>query len=355
MIAIQKPPNFSIANVHHRHPSAPPAVVVQPTRTPGLLSLSKPAQRPQRPRQTQWPKQASSPKPAPVAAAVVPALKPAAEIVEKKGPSPSRGRQHSKAKDKQNRSASHSSVRSRRNINRQPSPPTLPSSQAEVPTTPTLDPVMDRIVRAAPKLSARPSGKLARRRQPNIVPFELPTPSKAIPVPKRNNSFSVPLSRSDPFLSHTPPRKSKSRKPFDGFPICDDMTDAGDLSELDISPPVTPTPMRAKRYDDGPRTAPLTTSTVAFPFTSPPSPLAHKNGRRHKRTPSEGVFTMSSDEDRHSPDWSTPSKALFTSTSTSTSREEDLERQAAALAAAYFASSTFQNSPSPDELPPPAF
>lgn len=214
------------------------------------------------------------------------------------------------------------------------------------------------IVRTAPKLASRPSGKLARRRQPNLVPFELPLPSKAIPVPKRENSTSV-LSHSDPFLPHVLPRKSKFKKPTkaDGFPICDDMTDAGDFSELSL--PATPTPSRAKRYDDGPRTAPLSTSTVGFPFRSPPSPLAHKSGRRHKRTPSEGVFQMSSDEDPSSPS-SDDVKTLFgsqprTRAVTTAAKEEELERQAAAFAAAYFASSTFQNSPSPDELPPPAF
>lgn len=48
MLLVQKQPNFSLNPLpltyhHRRHPSAPPAVVfVQPTRTPGLLSLSKP-------------------------------------------------------------------------------------------------------------------------------------------------------------------------------------------------------------------------------------------------------------------------------------------------------------------------
>lgn len=35
--------------------------------------------------------------------------------------------------------------------------------------------------------------------------------------------------------------------------------------------------------------------------------------------------------------------------------EQEREALAAAAAAAYFASSNFQNSPSPEELPPPAF
>ena len=44
MIMVQKPIHLlsSPSTYHRRHPSAPPAVLVQPTRTPGLLSLSKP-------------------------------------------------------------------------------------------------------------------------------------------------------------------------------------------------------------------------------------------------------------------------------------------------------------------------
>jgi hypothetical protein len=46
MIMVQKPVHLlSSPSTHHhrRHPSAPPTVLVQPTRIPGLLSLSKPA------------------------------------------------------------------------------------------------------------------------------------------------------------------------------------------------------------------------------------------------------------------------------------------------------------------------
>jgi len=44
MIMVQKPHHLlSSPSTHHRrHPSAPPAVLVQPTHIPGLLSLSKP-------------------------------------------------------------------------------------------------------------------------------------------------------------------------------------------------------------------------------------------------------------------------------------------------------------------------
>lgn len=87
MILVHKPqshfPTFPAGQTltHRRHPSAPvPALVaVQPTRTPGLLSLSKPQiQAQQKPR--------SSPKlkhKSPQPAHAVATLKPAPEIVEK--------------------------------------------------------------------------------------------------------------------------------------------------------------------------------------------------------------------------------------------------------------------------------
>lgn len=56
MLLVHKPPALlpsqSPLYLHTRHPSAPPAVVVHPTRTPGLLTLSKPP-RPPLPRQNQ--------------------------------------------------------------------------------------------------------------------------------------------------------------------------------------------------------------------------------------------------------------------------------------------------------------
>lgn len=226
--------------------------------------------------------------------------------------------------------------------------------------------------RAAPKLTAHPSGKLARRRQSAIAPFQFPElqSSKTIAVPpKRSNSTPGLLSKSDPSVSHMPPRKTsklrlgtlKSRK--GGFPICDDLTEAGDLSEQEYSPPPTQSPaLRGMRYDDGPRTAPLTSSTVAFPFSLPPSPLAKKGVRRHLRSPSDGIFNMSSDEDR-TPRGEHPEayRDLLgldrrgSAASIDLLTPEALLEGDAALVAGYFASSTFQNSPSPEELPPPPF
>jgi hypothetical protein len=76
MLLVQKPhtltlPQFPL-HAHRRHPSAPPTVVVLPTRTPGLLTLSKPLRPPQRQNQRQTTKPLS--KSTPVARAPLPSL-----------------------------------------------------------------------------------------------------------------------------------------------------------------------------------------------------------------------------------------------------------------------------------------
>ncbi|KAJ3884797.1 hypothetical protein GG344DRAFT_60132 [Lentinula edodes] len=377
---------------HRRHPSAPPAVVVQPTKIPGLLSLSKPVQRqlPSLPRHRPSPKSkqvqpSPSPKatPAPEATSV---LKPSAEILANKSASANaRGRLHSKPKEKltSTRSNSHSAVRGRRNNTRQQSPP-LPTSQAEVPPSPTyksnssnpFDPFLDdsnvrsKFTRPAsiPTLATHPSGKLARRRQPNL-PFNSTksnTPSKAIPVPRSFNSVGANLSRSEPSASNVRPRRGNPFPAGDPFPICDDLTDTEDDTD-DSTPPVTPTRSRAApRFNlglgDGPRTAPITASSSGFPFSvsSTPSPVGRKTVRTHHRVPSEGIFAMSSDEESityraaNGPDIDLKALLRQAAKRLPLSDESEQEREAAA-AAAYFASSNFQNSPSPEELPPPSF
>ncbi|OBZ67843.1 hypothetical protein A0H81_12327 [Grifola frondosa] len=173
MIAVQKPPLplFSAPTFrqsHSRHPSAP--VVVRPTHTPGVLSLSKPLpqrlqQPPQPQRSPRVPKskpQQRSPRPVPAQAASV--EKPAPVNTQKVvGASPeeaklqpalvipnpdrsTRGRQQSKlAKDKADRrSISVSSSRlSARRLAHQPSPPpTRIPSQAEASTKLAVTPVL---------------------------------------------------------------------------------------------------------------------------------------------------------------------------------------------------------------------
>ncbi|KAG7448535.1 uncharacterized protein BT62DRAFT_929618 [Guyanagaster necrorhizus] len=383
MMLVQKQPNFNISSPHfvlnHRkHPSAPPAVIVQATRTPGLLSIQRAQQRVN-----------PSPKPRHALARVFqPArpdtqqqlLKPSPEIVEKK-PSPQlspekRGRQLAKVKAKTARSSSRSPVRGRRNHTRQPSPKNLIQnpSQDEVPSTPTrkstaanifdsfsadfdsLDDFVSPPVRVAPTLASHPSGKLARRRQPQAS-GELSTPGRAIPVPQHLKPIPLTLSRSlpaRPFKGKTAPDTS-NWKPF---PICDDSIEAGTIFD-NYSPPTTPTrqrPSRSKRFDDGPRTAPLTRSVTAFSFNLSPSPSAPKKASRHVRVSSDGVFHMS-DEDLSSQ--SISEDASSSDEMSSGPRQKALCAPRPGMTQqeieGYFASSTFQNSPSPEELPPPAF
>ena len=70
MLLVQKPltltPSQSPLYAHRRHPSAPSTVVVHSTRTPGLLTLSKPPRPPlQRQSQRQTPKRLPNSKSAP--------------------------------------------------------------------------------------------------------------------------------------------------------------------------------------------------------------------------------------------------------------------------------------------------
>lgn len=76
---------------------------------------------------------------------------------------------------------------------------------------------------------------------------------------------------------------------------------------------------------------------------STPSPAI----RKHYRAPSDGVFNMSFDEDSSS-DTSEGLRNLFGDL-LAHKRRPDGEK------AGYFASSQFQNSPSPDDLPAPDF
>jgi hypothetical protein len=87
MMLVQKQLSLAPAVHHRRHPSAPPALIVQPTRTPGLLSLSKPAPKPMPQRQlspAQRPQQQKSPRPRQQQQQPRSALLNAAEITDKK-------------------------------------------------------------------------------------------------------------------------------------------------------------------------------------------------------------------------------------------------------------------------------
>ena len=178
--------------------------------------------------------------------------------------------------------------------------PFLVSSESESDNPPSTPTKANLPVRPAPKLSPRPTGKLARRRQ-NVkdVP-STPTPSMAVSVPRRHGQVptwegrALNLSRSVPSLSSIP----SSEATRDVFPICDDLEDD------DVFAPSTPvrskggpvTWLQSPIYDDGPRTVPLTNTFASFPFNSKLTP-APTPGRMplHVRSPSEGVFNLSMD------------------------------------------------------------
>ncbi|KAJ7204751.1 hypothetical protein GGX14DRAFT_646109 [Mycena pura] len=338
MMLVQKPPHFSMSlaqspylHTHRRHPSAPHpvAVVVQPTRTPGLLSLSKPARRPDHkpsPKPRQAPFAARSPRPAPAEA--TPPLKPAPEV---RGPPEVRGRPQGKRQlhHPQQRSSSHAAPSRRR----QPSP----------------DPF-----KAAPAPAPPPS----KRRQ-----MPIPVPSRQAPA----NDHPL-LSRSDPVLSHMPrrkPQRANTLDPYGQFPICDDMTDAGSRPstptprsrpELRLSEPRTPT--RRSRLPEPPLTAPISGATSAsfpFPSTSTSTPSSSPQRRpavaaaRRAKHLSEGVMLPISF-------FPADDSPLLARRSRSSDRDDaHAPVDPSALPDGYFASSMFQNSPSPDELPPPLF
>lgn len=186
-----------------------------------------------------------------------------------------------------------------------------------------------------------------------------PTPAKAVAVPRPHgqlptwDSRPMNLSRSVPSLSTI----MSDGMAKDEFPVCDDLTDAEDDDVFGPS-----TPVRSKgpsvAYDDGPRTAPLTNPRSGFPFDPKPVPThTPERKREHTRFPSEGVFNLSMDEDSS---FFSPSGA---SGELKAKADFPLARRRIASAAStplgvkrdFWASSKFQNSPSPDVLPIPAF
>lgn len=218
------------------------------------------------------------------------------------------------------------------------------------------------MVRLTPKLTANPSGKLARRRQPAAATVSpTPVPSKAVTVPRNNYRRGHGHTHSMLNVSRSAP--SAASPAASNFPVCDDTTDADGLT-----PPATPTrgmgtwQQTLLAYDDGPRTAPLTlTSGFNFPAGMvTPSPSSRRQGQ-HLRSPSEGVFSMSFDEDSSSSDSAIEGLKMLVGllpnkrASMPVSSNKRPAHLSAKAKASLYASSLFQNSPSPDELPPPAF
>jgi hypothetical protein len=288
---------------------------------------------------------------------------------------------HSKDKNlRKKRSASQLSLRasgSGKHNGHQSSPPipsTMMSShkqkplQAEVPVNSAnhFDPFVDHS-------TSTPSP--SPRKQPQ---------SKAIPVNTSSTHRTPTLARSDPLpiLSNRQTRHQRQRPSLTSkralttqvFPICDDMTEIADDDE-----PLTPI---ARRLYEG---APLQSAPVPLEFFSqaPHFSPSKKIGdgsrnRKHRRTPSEGgVFHMSSDEEVSSgpggvvlndnskvkgffgpfnpaagKNTMTPPRAVA-GIRTGHVEGSTMNMSTSVDKATFFASSVFQNSPSPDELPDP--
>ncbi|PPR01231.1 hypothetical protein CVT24_005995 [Panaeolus cyanescens] len=351
---VQKPHSIILPaapyTTHRRHPSAP--VVVQPTNVPGMLSLSKPVARQspqrnlpsnQRHNQKQTPKAIVKPQ-------VVRAqtMVPTDDLPQSKSQAPTatpspRGRAQGKShKDK--------TVTIKRSVSRgkharQPSPP-LPQPQIQDPASQAEVPIINSSNHFDPFLDSSPTNmhiqsKQTRRRIP-IPMTPSPAPSKAI---------NVPVARSQP--------------PAFKFPIKEDSS----LAAADpINPPSTPpaTPNKRSYLDEVIRTAPPLSRPV-FDL-SPSIKSARKREQKHRRAPSEGVFNMSSDDDSSSSNSDTDIfkfklktshvtpvrkvNPVFLSSSPMDS-DSSLNEGHEKVVAGYFASSQFQNSPSPDELPDP--
>ncbi|EIW78324.1 hypothetical protein CONPUDRAFT_91792 [Coniophora puteana RWD-64-598 SS2] len=398
---------------HRRHPSAPPAVVVQATKTPGLLSISKPARPSSRQQFNLQPpasnhKNARSPKQkqpqqarqSPVKAdqsedpsKASPAKKAAdSDAVEKqeKTSSPQspekrpRGRQQGKPpKDK----APTSNAQTRRNNIRQPSPPipsqaednaSISSDTNRNPSSNSFDPfvvssdsesdnsqaVATTVPRkgstkqASPASNGASAGKPSRKRRAVPQAPTTPTPaSKAVPIPRKEKAHTRPdLSRSAPIAAAAPIHANmRSSVAFSArFPVCDDTTD----TENDDVPS---TPTRSKsgwqQFEDSlTRSVPLPDKGFSFGVMNSPPPRARTTG--HYRSPSEGVgvFNASFDEDMYGPgpnaEASEELKKLFGLLPNGTAHSNESRER---LLGAFFANSAFQNSPSPDELPAPDF
>ena len=289
------------------------------------------------------------------------------------------------------------------NHGRQPSPP-FPqpqlqqiSSQAEVAVNSSINPTnfFDTSLDNDSSLSSDPPSpipfaKSVTPRQQTRTSMPSQVHSEVISVPAATKRQTPNISRSNPLPSHIRQRpRPISARPssFQPFPICDDMDDPADHGG-----PITP-PTTRRHYDNGLQTAPISSRTPgSFPLNamdlpSSPSPAVRRRGnRKHRRAPSEGVFHMSSDEDMSSGSggtvlsphvqalfglvntskpslpstFSTPVRPIppykrdsASPSDSSSSKENQLEREVAEKAAGYFASSMFQNSPSPEELPDP--
>lgn len=348
--AAQLPTPPAFQQQHRRAPSAP-AMSVQPTKTPGLLSLSKPAAPAKSQRQQRSPKlkaaqaaavpQQRSPKQAPAQAHPVHA--PTTTSPSAGSPTPEqrpRGRQHHGKDNKGRRNTSNSPAHRNPSLPENAPAQTAPRRPAArrpqsfaapkgsdpflVPASdlPSVAPAAGKSIRPTPALSAQPSGKLARRRRPSP---DSPTPAhaKAVPIPHVTSHPGLPLSRSAPTNVTRPgPRRSTSGAVPDGiaFPVCDDTAEDDDEPAY-------------RRFDDGLRTAPQAT----FGFPNSPSPRI--------RSSSGGFMSGSFDEEYLNTPVDDVRTLLFGLSPAPAFPQSFVPKDLR------FANSQFQNSPDPDDLP----
>ncbi|KAH7344913.1 hypothetical protein B0J17DRAFT_637522 [Rhizoctonia solani] len=255
-VAVQTPPVFHPTFQQNRHSAPPPASLLTPAkkRTPGIITLSKPVnprqspkQRkasPSAPAQTQTQTQTATPK---SEKSRKPRSRPTSDEEEHESPSKPRGRR----------------TNEKTSPNGSPAAPKRRPSPRQTPT---------------PESDSKPSGRLARNRKgftkstPALC-AALNTPASApVPVPQMSSSASHPsgLSRSAPMPSSMP------------LPARMRRTLTGNGREDQKEAPPSPSPPRRVRETKAPLTAPLNGS-----FPNRPS---------HVRSPSEALFNLSLDD-----------------------------------------------------------
>lgn len=248
--------------------------------------------------------------------------------------------------------------------------PFVSNSSSDNEVSESTSPASDKTLsfRAPPQLNSRPTGKLARRRQSGQT--ENLTPSKPIPAGRKGHKHpSASLSMSS--ATFVTPQRPATRRvstdalpvaDWDDFPICDEVTVISTplRESASVPPKRSSVTWQQNLIDDGPRTAPLSAS---FSYTFPPAsmyatPSPATRSRNHRRVPSDGVFAMSTDED--SSDSSDELRSAVNQLSLGGKQRLQAPRRTPPPAtdsapASFYAGSLWQNSPSPDELPVPAF
>lgn len=228
---------------------------------------------------------------------------------------------------------------------RQPSPTQLPTpqqtpSQAEVKSN-LFNVFSSSLDNTPPPSPTKPTGKFARRKQQLPSPPASPMPTKAIPVPQPNIANNRNMAYSDPF----PLARPLAHRPFaqQDFRLVDDT----DHDSILITPrrpnPAFSMPLPRSSFGKHRRT-----SSDIFPMSDEDASTSSSGSDFHTTLFKNYHLNKSSSASTTTPPRSRQSSPFSGMSST----EARLEREANEKAG-YFASSIFQNSPSPEELPDP--